>query len=86
MLIRIEGVAMSIFLTRDEVIELTGRKQRLKQIEQLCFLQLPFVLDALGWPKVLRRAVERELDTAASGLNDAPATINYDRLAALKGA
>lgn len=77
---------MSIFLTRDEVIELTGRKQRLKQIEQLCFLQLPFVLDALGWPKVLRRAVERELALTESNASDAPATINYERLAALKGA
>jgi hypothetical protein len=86
MLIQIEGVAMSIFLTRDEVIELTGRKQRQKQIEQLCFLQLPFVLDALGWPKVLRRAVERELALVEAGRNDGPATINYERLAALKGA
>ena len=65
---------MSTFLTKPEVIELTGRKQKIKQIEQLTLNRIPFTVDAFGWPKVLRRAIELELSFSStvnkSGSND----------------
>lgn len=47
-----------MFLTKDELVELTGRKQRTKQLKQLNEMQVPYIPDALGWPKVYRGAVE----------------------------
>lgn len=65
---------MQMFLSQVEVAELTGRKQRRKQVEQLIFMRIPFTLDAFGWPKVLRQTIEAELglsthcaDTACFG-------------------
>lgn len=48
----------SLFLLPEEVIELTGRKQRQKQLQQLTNMDIKFTIDALGRPKVLRKAVE----------------------------
>ena len=57
---------MSTFLSQTEVAALTGRKQRQKQIEQLTSLRIIFTLDAVGWPKVLRKTIETELGASDS--------------------
>ena len=57
---------VSTFLSKTEVAALTGRKQRQKQIEQLTSLRIIFTLDAVGWPKVLRKTIETELGASDS--------------------
>lgn len=55
----------SLFLSAEEVAELTGRKQRQKQLQQLTSMNISYTVDALGWPKVLRQAVEIQLGGAS---------------------
>lgn len=43
-----------MFLTRDEIAVLTGRKTKTTQVRQLRAMVLPFLLDADGWPIVAR--------------------------------
>lgn len=74
---------MQIFLSRDEVAELTGRKQRRKQVEQLIFMRMPFTLDAFGWPKILRKTLEADLGSPQHCASKAPLTINYGKLSSL---
>lgn len=50
-----------MFLTHEELIELTGYKRPDKQREWLRLRAYPFELDARDRPKVLRAAVERRL-------------------------
>ena len=45
------------FLTRDEVATLTGRRRRALQIAALREQGVPFLVDAMGWPVVVRAAV-----------------------------
>lgn len=71
---------MDLFLTQKDVESLTGRKQRHKQIQQLISMQLPFYLDASGWPKVLRSKIDDAPDRKESGQFDAPQSINIDKL------
>lgn len=71
---------METFLTRDEVAELTGRKQRGKQIEQLSRMKILYIPDALGWPKVLRKTIEEELCIKTRSSSAANKTINYKSL------
>lgn len=47
-----------MFLTRDEVAVLTGRKTKTTQVRQLRTMVLPFWLDADGWPIITRVAIE----------------------------
>jgi len=77
---------MQMFLSQVEVAELTGRKQRRKQVEQLIFMRLSFTLDAFGWPKVLRQTIEAELGLSKHCADTAPLTINYDKLSSLGNA
>lgn len=56
---------MSLFLSKEEIAELTGRKQRQKQVEQLTAMRITFTLDAFGWPKVLRKSIEAELGASS---------------------
>lgn len=72
---------METFLTRDEVVELTGRKQRQKQVEQLVVMQIPFILDAFRRPKVLRKAIESSLISDVHCSDPVPLSINYEKLA-----
>lgn len=46
------------FLTKDEVAELTGRKNKRLQVEQLRKMGLPFWLNAASAPIVPRSAIE----------------------------
>ncbi|NMG32305.1 DUF4224 domain-containing protein [Aromatoleum evansii] len=59
------------FLTEQEVFELTGRKVRRLQIEQLKRMLIPFHVNALGRPVVTRGAIVGGLgdknDVAKSG-------------------
>ena len=46
-----------MFLTDDELAELTGRKLRRLQIEALKLMMIPFRVNAIGRPIVTREAV-----------------------------
>lgn len=56
---------MSTFLDDAEVIALTGRAQKKKQIEQLRTMGLPFFINAVGRALVARAAVEGKTAPAA---------------------
>lgn len=57
---------MSLFLTRDELMDLTERKQRAKVAEWLTENGYRFDVAADGWPKVLRSALESRLASSRS--------------------
>ena len=48
----------SLFLTADELRELTGFAKKSRQIEQLCTMGIPFRTNGHGKPVVTRFAVE----------------------------
>jgi hypothetical protein len=52
---------MSLFLTRDELVELSGAKQRSRVALWLRGAGYRFETAADGWPRVLRAAVEARL-------------------------
>lgn len=52
---------MGLFLTRDELAEMSGRKQRGKIAAWLTANGYRFDIAADGWPKVLRAAVDARL-------------------------
>lgn len=54
---------MSMFLSSQDIAELTGRKTKSKQIEALLRMGLPFWVNAIGKPVVTLKALEgrREL-------------------------
>lgn len=49
---------MSMFLSSQDISELTGRKTKSKQIEALLRMGLPFWVNAIGKPVVTLTAVE----------------------------
>lgn len=49
---------MGVFLTPDDLAELTGRRMKSKQIEVLRRMGLPFHVNASGKPVVATAAVE----------------------------
>lgn len=51
-------VEMSIFLTQDDIAELTGRKKKSCQIDQLRNMGVAFRVNASGRPVVTIAAVE----------------------------
>lgn len=50
---------MTAYLTRDEVVQQTGRRRAAAQCRALDKRGIPYVLDADGWPQVLRANLER---------------------------
>jgi hypothetical protein len=52
------------FLDSNEIIELTGRKIKSKQIEALRRLGLPFFVNACGKPVVSRTAIDGRREAA----------------------
>jgi len=52
---------MSLFVSRDELQELTGFKKKSLQIKQLSNFGIPFEVNRLGSPVVLRSAIEDTL-------------------------
>lgn len=56
-----------MFLDDEQLIKLTGRRTKSKQIEWLRIEGIPFRVNATGHPVVTRQAVEgkREVDTSA---------------------
>ena len=61
-----------MFLTDDELAELTGRKLRRLQIEALKLMMIPFRVNAIGRPIVTREAV---LGQPAFGIGQIDAAI-----------
>lgn len=55
---------MSLFLTHEEVSELTGRVRYVAQVKVLNDLRIPFILNAANRPIVARQTVERILGVA----------------------
>lgn len=60
---------LTMFLSADQVEELTGRKLKRLQIEQLRKMGIPFFVNAAGRPIVTRTAIE--------GREQAPTTKKY---------
>ncbi|MEX3954727.1 DUF4224 domain-containing protein [Trinickia sp. EG282A] len=54
-----------MFLSTQELVELTGRKVKAKQIEVLRRMGLPFFVNALGRPVVARAVVEGSLQSSS---------------------
>lgn len=52
---------MSLFLSRDELIEFSGLQQKQKVAAWLTATGYRFEIGADGWPRVLRAAVEAKL-------------------------
>jgi hypothetical protein len=52
---------MSMFLSRDELVDLSGARQRRRVIAWLRGAGYRFEIGADGWPRVLRAAVEARL-------------------------
>ncbi len=67
-----------LFLTREELVELTGRKRVSKQIEWLREHQFPHELTAAGRPVVLRAEVARRLSGETDTRQRSP---RWDRVA-----
>lgn len=65
---------MGMFLTADELVELTGRKIKSKQIEALRRMGLPFHVNAVGKPVVAAATIEGRKQTAppAAGVWEMP--------------
>lgn len=61
---------LGLFLTPEELQELTGYKRRSEQTRWLRSYSIPFALDRWGRPRVLRSEIERAL----SSPEDATAT------------
>lgn len=57
---------MAMFLTADELAELTGRRIKSKQIEALRRMGLPFHVNAVGKPVVSAAAIEGRKQAAPS--------------------
>jgi hypothetical protein len=56
---------LNLFLTNQEIIELTGFRQRTRQVAMLRAQGVPFHMNAAGCPKVARAFIEgRTLKTA----------------------
>lgn len=58
-----------LFLDDKEMVELTGRKTKAKQIDALKTMLVPFRINGLGWPVVTRAAV---IGSAAESKKDTP--------------
>lgn len=71
---------MELFLTKDELVQLTGRKQRQKQLQQLGQMHIPFFCDAFGWPKVLRKTIDGSNEMHKADRTGAVQSINIDKL------
>jgi hypothetical protein len=65
-----------LFLTDDELHELTGRKVRRLQIEQLRRMLIPFHVNALGKPVVARAAVTGAVAQKPEARGWAPRVVN----------
>jgi hypothetical protein len=53
-----EGTSMSVFLQEADLVILTGRPQKSKQIAALRKMHIPFFVNAVGKPVVAVAAVE----------------------------
>jgi hypothetical protein len=64
--------ASETFLTRDEVADLTGYRQRGKQVNWLRRCGWPFAIGADGHPRVLREELVRRLSAPDAPSQPAP--------------
>ena len=56
-----------MFLTKEELVELTGYKSRKKQMQWLAQNDIKFLVSGIGEPKVLKSAIEELLGAGESG-------------------
>lgn len=57
---------MSLFLTDEELVTLTGRKRKASQVAALRAMAVPFRINAVGWPVVARATFEPSATPAAA--------------------
>lgn len=62
----------AVFLTSEDVTELTGRKVKSKQIEALRKMGLPFFVNACGKPVVTLAAIEGKKEAPRKKTWDLP--------------
>ena len=67
-----------MFLTRDELVELTDRKQARAQVRWLTEHGYHFEIGASGRPKVLRSVIESRLRTASDTRTAKGRQIRFD--------
>jgi hypothetical protein len=73
---------MSLFITPDEVRELTGFALKAKQIDQLRRMGIPFFVNGCGRPIVTVAAVEGRKQETPTAQGWRPAVLTVDRKAA----
>jgi hypothetical protein len=62
-------MSIPIFLTNDEISQLTARKNKGAQIDALRRMGLPFFVNATGHPVVTRAAIEGGLQVRQAPVN-----------------
>lgn len=67
---------MNFVLSSEELVEITGRKQRRKQVEQLVRMRIPYELNAIGKPIVLRQWIEARFSSQSSAKQNISARTN----------
>jgi hypothetical protein len=83
-------VATPLLLTREEVQEVTGRKQPAAQVRWLAHAGWKFARDSDGYPTVAREEFQRNMIGASGSDASAPADpaefeVNLDALQQLRG-
>lgn len=73
---------MSLFLSQDEVRELTGYTIKAKQIDQLRRMGIPFLVNGAGRPVVTTAAVEGRKQQVPQTQGWSPAILTGGRKAA----
>jgi hypothetical protein len=68
---------VSLFLEPDELVTLTGRKAKSKQIEWLRKAGVPFRVNATGHPVVTRSAVDGKPEPVVPARNWTPRAVGY---------
>lgn len=63
-----------MFLTPEEIIRITGRRQRAGQKKVLTAKGYTFEEDGMGWPLVSRHAAEKRFGTARAEERQGPDT------------
>ncbi|WP_428719108.1 DUF4224 domain-containing protein [Undibacterium curvum] len=71
------------FLTHDEIVDLTDRRAKSKQIESLRVMGIHFHISATGHPKVARSAIDgkRQLKDSPTWQSKAPASTGWQSAA-----
>ena len=68
-----------MFLTPEEIEQLTGRKVKKLQVEQLRLMAIPFYVNAIGRPVVVRSVLEGKKEQVAIKPRWEPSVLREDK-------